>query len=88
MARYTLDCSRIADSAALHQALAELLSLPEWYGRNLDALYDCLTELGADTCLHLLHEELLVQALGPTYAAAFRQTLLDAQAHGRHFTLE
>lgn len=28
-----------------HDYLMEALSLPEYYGKNLDALYDCLTEM-------------------------------------------
>ena len=34
--------------------LGEALALPEWWGRNLDALYDCLTgELGRPVRLEL-----------------------------------
>ena len=28
-----------------HDYLMEALGLPDYYGRNLDALYDCLTEM-------------------------------------------
>ena len=28
-----------------HDYLMEALSLPDYYGKNLDALYDCLTEM-------------------------------------------
>ena len=28
-----------------HDYLMDALSLPEYYGKNLDALYDCLTEM-------------------------------------------
>lgn len=28
-----------------HDYIAEKLHFPEYYGKNLDALYDCLTEL-------------------------------------------
>ena len=33
----------------LHDALVRALNLPTWYGRNLDALYDCLTSITAPT---------------------------------------
>ena len=39
-----LDGKRMTDRAALHAELAEKLSLPEYYGGNLDALNDCLSE--------------------------------------------
>lgn len=28
-----------------HDYLMEVLGLPDYYGKNLDALYDCLTEM-------------------------------------------
>ena len=34
---------------ALHNYLRSALALPVYYGANLDALYDCLTELDAAT---------------------------------------
>ena len=34
---------------ALHNYLRSVLALPVYYGANLDALYDCLTELDAVT---------------------------------------
>ena len=31
-----------------HDYLMEALDLPDYYGKNLDALYDCLCEIEAD----------------------------------------
>ena len=45
MKRVELIASQLTDKEVLHDVLAEELQLPEWYGRNLDALHDCLTEL-------------------------------------------
>ncbi len=39
-----LDGCRIEDAAAMHAAFARALDLPDWYGANLDALHDVLTE--------------------------------------------
>ncbi|MGH3516676.1 MAG: barstar family protein [Haloechinothrix sp.] len=33
------------DKFSALDAIAAALSFPEWFGRNLDALYDCLTDL-------------------------------------------
>ena len=38
-----LDSSRCATPRELHRQLASLLSLPDWYGCNADALNDCLS---------------------------------------------
>ena len=45
MKQVILDGNYITTRAQLHDALTEQLQLPEWYGRNLDALYDCLGEM-------------------------------------------
>jgi ribonuclease inhibitor len=41
---YRIDLTGIGNRADLHDRLQEALPLPVWYGRNLDAFYDCLTE--------------------------------------------
>ncbi|WP_069593141.1 barstar family protein [Methanosphaera sp. WGK6] len=40
-----------------HEYLIEMLDLPSYYGRNLDALYDCLTEIGVETEIHLINSK-------------------------------
>ena len=39
-----IDGSRYAGAKDLHQALKRMLSLPDYYGMNADALNDCLSE--------------------------------------------
>ena len=41
-----LNCENLAQRGQAHQYLAHMLDFPDYYGQNLDALYDCLTELG------------------------------------------
>ena len=43
--RYVLDAAKMQTKSAAHVHLKETLGLPEYYGGNLDALYDCLTEM-------------------------------------------
>ncbi len=40
-----IDGRRMTDREAAHLYLKKKLELPEHYGRNLDALYDCLCEM-------------------------------------------
>ena len=41
---FTIDLAGVRSAAKMHDAIAAALPLPEHYGRNLDALYDVLTE--------------------------------------------
>ncbi len=43
---FYIDLRSIATKEELHELLAKELPLPDYYGRNLDALYDILTECG------------------------------------------
>lgn len=40
-----IDARRLVDAAGLHTALGEALGFANGYGKNLDALVDCLTSL-------------------------------------------
>ena len=40
-----LDAAMLRERLPAHDYLKEALALPDYYGKNLDALYDCLTEL-------------------------------------------
>ncbi|KXZ22761.1 barnase inhibitor [Bacillus nakamurai] len=43
MNKAVINGEQIRDMSDLHQALKQELRLPEYYGENLDALWDCLT---------------------------------------------
>lgn len=73
MQNVILDCSAISGPEQLHDAFAQALSFPQWYGRNLDALYDCLTSITGQTTICLLCWE----HLGP-WQRGFRCVLEDA----------
>ena len=42
--KYVLDALQMKTKTEAHPYLKEVLELPEYYGGNLDALYDCLSE--------------------------------------------
>lgn len=71
---HRVDCSDIGCSKELHRAIAASLSFPDWYGHNLDALYDCLTEIGAPIHLVLCNWDDSLP-----FAPGFRSVFEDAQ---------
>ena len=76
-----LDGEQIRDREQLHSVLAERLDLPAWYGANLDALYDCLT----DTRLTVFHSGKLQETLG-VYGERFLEVLGQAEEDNLRFT--
>ena len=78
-----IDCAKIRTPEDLHEVLRTALAFPEWYGNNLDALYDCLTEISGK--VRLLDWEIAENNLGPygkkvkkvIAAAAVQNTDLD-----------
>ena len=40
-----IDGEKVSDMKQLHEHIAAQLHFPRHYGKNLDALYDCLTDL-------------------------------------------
>lgn len=47
----TIDCRCLLDRAEAHDELTRALSLPAHYGRNLDALWDCVSTMEAEITL-------------------------------------
>ena len=64
MAEIVLNGLELESMEAVHRRFAEVLALPEYYGQNLDALFDCLTEQTDPLTVRLLHREALEDRLG------------------------
>ena len=47
--RLTLNAKKMTTRERAHAHIKERLRLPDWYGNNLDALNDCLGEIGEPT---------------------------------------
>ena len=55
MKEITINCAAIGTMREMHDLLARELNFPDWYGKNLDALHDCLTDLCEETRITFLH---------------------------------
>lgn len=76
-----IDCAGITDARQLHEILARALTFPDWYGNNLDALYDCLTALGEETVITLCG----TQSMG-RWEKSFLRVLADAARENPRLT--
>ena len=81
-----LDGSILKSKEELHSTIQWQLQLPEYYGRNLDALWDVLSTWSAPLCIEVTHTELLKRHLAD-YADALLEMLHDAVAENNTITL-
>ena len=82
-----LDGNTILDREMLHDTLASGLCLPSWYGRNLDALYDCLTDVQEETVVVLRDRGALEEHLGG-YGRRLLRLLEDVSQENPHIRLD
>lgn len=79
MRKIVLDTEQMRSQPQMHQYLREALQLPAYYGANLDALHDCLTELAEPTEL-IIQGKVAEEAYFGRYGAMLLRVLQDAAA--------
>ena len=67
-----LDGNEIGSKADVHALFAEKLAFPEWYGNNLDALPDMLTEPSEEIGIIAVNVEKLSKKLGKWWKSLTR----------------
>jgi ribonuclease inhibitor len=77
-----LDGNQITDKKQLHSILTTSLDFPDWYGENLDALYDCLTDVHEETEIIIKNSDSLEANLG-RYAHSLYKLLADVSADNK-----
>ena len=77
MRTVVIDFSRFGNAKEAHAYLKDTLSFPEYYGANLDALYDCLTDMTGG--IRLYHAAEMRRSL-LTYGEKILRVLKDAQS--------
>lgn len=76
MKKIIINGSEIQSMESLHAILRKNLDFYEYYGANLDALYDALTELSEEVCLVIEKSESAKIALGE-YWERFSEVVSD-----------
>jgi ribonuclease inhibitor len=74
-----IDGRQYASAKELHLALKMLFSLPEHYGCNADALYDCLTDIDEYTCIGFFGTGETDSEAG-RYLQRLKRVMLDAES--------
>lgn len=59
-----LDGNKMTSKKEVHKYLKETFNFPDYYGENLDALWDLLSTKNERISISLLHEEKLYENLG------------------------
>lgn len=57
MKKVTIDTHKLQTMEQIHNFLAQELNFPSYYGKTLDAFFDCLTDLTEETEIELIAEE-------------------------------
>jgi ribonuclease inhibitor len=65
MREIRLNGAKMTDRAAAHAYLKRKLDLPDYYGYNLDALWDCLSTDFSPRKITLVNPEIILENLGP-----------------------
>ena len=81
-----IDGSTVRTPEELHNCLQDELEFPEYYGKNLDALYDVLTDLPDETWIYISAEPALRSVLGE-YWERFLRVFSDAQQENARLKL-
>lgn len=79
MKRINIDGKELVSPKALHDALKSNFAFPEYYGGNLDSLYDVLTDIHEPICLAVANSADARSALDG-YWWSFIEVFSDAQA--------
>lgn len=79
-----LDLKTAETIEEVQKRLKEALGFPDYYGGNLDACYDMLTEITEETCIEVCVSEYPELA---SYLKKLRRVLADAQEENGHLTI-
>lgn len=75
MRKIVIDLAGMRTPEQIHPYIAAQMGLPDYYGKNLDALFDCLTEIAEPTCIGVYNMD-----VSQAYMLGLADVLRDADA--------
>lgn len=84
--RIELDCARMLDRKQTHDYLKAQFGFPNYYGKNLDALYDLLSSADEDYEISVVNREVIEENLGG-YGSALLAAIEEASEDNPRVTL-
>lgn len=75
-----------SSGSELHRYLAEELDFPDYYGNNLAALFDCLTDLSEEVKIYYTGEEFADEEM-QLYFQRVLQVFLDGEEENEFLTI-
>ena len=64
MTIFILDGTKMKSRESAYDHIAKVCLFPGYFGKNLDALADCLSEVHSDTVIILMNRDAMLDALG------------------------
>jgi ribonuclease inhibitor len=68
----------IEDKRDFYQTIGDQMDLPDYFGSNLDALYDVISESDQELTVEFIHYEDLEDHLGSRFLRRLKRMLEDA----------
>ena len=85
MKKVILNFSEAKTEKDIHAILKEAFAFPEYYGENLDALYDCLTDIREDTAVGFCQRK--DDADAAVYLRKTQRVFTDAEEENPHLAV-
>jgi len=86
MREYHLNGAEMTDKNTTHEYLQRVLDLPNYYGGNLDALWDCLVSDFSEKTILISNLPAMLKNLGD-YGDTILQLLMEAAAENNNIRI-
>lgn len=86
MNEFIIDCLEMHSNEKAHKYLSEKLNFPNYYGNNLDALWDILSTIDIETQITFKNQQRIIEFL-PNYGERLVNTFVNASKSNEKLTI-